>query len=212
MNRKIFQIASAYMSVIIGGGFASGQEVCSFSPTLAGWVSLARSSSGVLFAFLGMQIAHIGTQLKVDSHKEVLQVIFGKQLSLLVDLALIFFLFGVGVAMLAGSGSLFQEHLGLPSVVGSVAMTVVIAATLCLNLHRIVDLISAVTPFLIVMVVIVVSYALFNNSGADYRRPGSRRRAGRESRWPLGLEWLVVRLVQYCGGLSAAGRARWQRH
>ena len=70
-------------------------------------------------------------------------------------------------AMLAGSGSLFQEHLGLPSVVGAVAMTVVIAATLCLNLHRIVDLISAVTPFLIVMVVIVVSYALFNNSGAD---------------------------------------------
>ena len=93
----------------------------------------------------------------MDSHKEVLQAIFGKQLSLLVDLALIFFLFGVGVAMLAGSGSLFQEHLGLPSVVGAVAMTVVIAATLCLNLHRIVDLISAVTPFLIVMVVIVVS-------------------------------------------------------
>ena len=167
MNRKIFQIASAYMSVIVGGGFASGQEVLQFF-TNFGWMGVAGTViSGVLFAFLGMQIARIGTQLKVDSHKEVLQAIFGKQLSLLVDLALIFFLFGVGVAMLAGSGSLFQEHLGLPSVVGAVAMTVVIAATLCLNLHRIVDLISAVAPFLIVMVVIVVSYALFNNSGAD---------------------------------------------
>ena len=88
MNRKIFQIASAYMSVIIGGGFASGQEVLQFF-TNFGWMGVAGTIiSGVLFAFLGMQIARIGTQLKVDSHKEVLQAIFGKQLSLLVDLAL----------------------------------------------------------------------------------------------------------------------------
>lgn len=61
MNRKIFQIASAYMSVIVGGGFASGQEVLQFF-TNFGWMGVAGTViSGVLFAFLGMQIARIGT-------------------------------------------------------------------------------------------------------------------------------------------------------
>ncbi len=167
MNRKIFQIASAYMSVIIGGGFASGQEVLQFF-TNFGWMGVAGTViSGVLFAFWACRLPASAPSSKWIRTKKCCRLFLANNSSLLVDLALIFFLFGVGVAMLAGSGSLFQEHLGLPSVVGAVAMTVVIAATLCLNLHRIVDLISAVTPFLIVMVVIVVSYALLNNSGAD---------------------------------------------
>ena len=44
MNRKIFQIASAYMSVIVGGGFASGQEVLQFF-TNFGWMGVADRKS-----------------------------------------------------------------------------------------------------------------------------------------------------------------------
>ena len=47
----------------------------------------------------------------MDSHKDGLQAIFGKQRGLLVDLAFLFFLFGVGVAMLAGSDIVLRARL-----------------------------------------------------------------------------------------------------
>ncbi|WP_424264207.1 hypothetical protein [Castellaniella sp.] len=154
------------MSVIIGGGFASGQEVLQFFTHFGLWGVAGTLISGLLFAFLGMQVARIGTRLQAHSHKVVLNAIFGPKLGSLVDLALIFFLFGVGVAMLAGTGSLFREHFGLPLIAGGLFMTVLVALTLCLNVQRIVDLISSVTPLLLCLVVVLVIYALLR-SDAD---------------------------------------------
>jgi uncharacterized membrane protein YkvI len=154
------------MSVIIGGGFASGQEVLQFFTHFGLWGVAGTLISGLLFVFLGMQVARIGTQLRAHSHKVVLEAVFGARLGSIVDLALIFFLFGVGVAMLAGTGSLFREHLGLPLLAGGLFMAVLVSLTLCLNVQRIVDLISAVTPLLLCLVIVLVTYALFR-SDAD---------------------------------------------
>lgn len=163
MNRQVLQLASAYMSVIIGGGFASGQEVLQFFTHFGLWGVAGTLVAGLLFAFLGMQVARIGTQLQAHSHKVVLNAIFGDRLGSVIDLALIFFLFGVGVAMLAGMGSLFQEHFGLSKLAGGLFMAVLVSLTLCLNVQRIVDLISAVTPLLLALVIVLVIYALFRS-------------------------------------------------
>ena len=59
MNKQSIQIALAYMSVVIGGGFASGQEVLQFF-TGYGLVGIVGTLvSGLMFAFLGMQIARM---------------------------------------------------------------------------------------------------------------------------------------------------------
>lgn len=166
MNRQTLQLASAYMSVIIGGGFASGQEVLQFFTGFGLWGIAGTLLAGCLFAFVGMQIARIGTQLQAASHKAVLNAIFGARLGAIIDLVLIFFLFGVGVAMLAGTGSLFREHLGLPVLVGGLVMAVAVVLTLSLNVQRIVDLISSVTPLLIGLVVVLVVYALLHADAA----------------------------------------------
>ncbi|MGB6008294.1 hypothetical protein [Castellaniella sp.] len=168
MNRQILQLASAYMSVIIGGGFASGQEVLQFFTNFGIWGVAGTLVSGLLFTFLGMQVARIGTQLQAHSHKVVLNAVFGGKLGSVVDLALIFFLFGVGVAMLAGTGSLFREHLGMPLIAGGLFMAILVSLTLCLNVQRIVDLISAVTPLLLCLVIVLVIYALLrSDTGLD---------------------------------------------
>ncbi len=160
MNRETLQLASAYMSVIIGGGFASGQEVLQFFVGFGLWGIAGTVLAGFLFAFLGQQIARIGMQLRVHSHKAVLEAIFGRRLGAAVDWMLIFFLFGVGVAMLAGTGSLFREHLGMPVLAGGLLMAVLVVLTLSLNVGRIVDLISSVTPLLLALVVVLCIHSL----------------------------------------------------
>ena len=163
MNRYAVQLAFAYMGVIIGGGFASGQEILQFF-TGYGVASIAGTVlAGLLFAFLGMQIARISTTLQAQSHKDVLRLLFGHRAGAVMDILLTFFLFGVGVAMLAGTGALFKQQFGLSPVVGGVFMTVLVVLTLCLNVKRIIDLVSLATPLLIALVLVITTYALFTS-------------------------------------------------
>ena len=167
MNKQSLQIALAYMSVVIGGGFASGNEVIQFF-TGYGLAGIAGSVvAAVLFAFLGMHIARISSVMQAGSHKEVLYTLFGRQAGFVVDVVLSFFLYGVGVVMLAGAGSTLAQQFGLAPLVGSALMTLVVIGTLCLNVKGIINLISAVMPFLLVMVLAITVYSIYASTGTE---------------------------------------------
>ena len=167
MNKYSVQIALAYMSVVIGGGFASGNEVLQFFPGY-GLAGIAGSVvAAVLFAFLGMQIARISSVMQAGSHKQVLYILFGEKAGLVVDIILSFFLYGVGVVMLAGAGSTLAQQFGLAPLVGSTLMTVLVIGTLCLNVKGIINLISAVMPFLLIMVLAITVYSIYNSTGSS---------------------------------------------
>lgn len=168
MNKHSLQIALAYMSVVIGGGFASGNEVIQFF-TGYGLAGIAGSVvSAVLFAFLGMHIARISSVMQAGSHKQVLYTLFGEKGGFVVDIVLSFFLYGVGVVMLAAAGSTLAQQFqqfDLSPLVGSALMTLLVIGTLCLNVKGIINLISAVMPFLLVMVLAITVYSIYSSSG-----------------------------------------------
>lgn len=150
------------MSVVIGGGFASGQEVLQFF-TGYGLVGIIGTLvSGVLLALLGMQLAHMSSEIRASSHKEVLYRLFGIRIGLAIDAILSFFLYGVGVVMLAGSGSIFYHQYGVPPVIGRGMMSALVVVTLCLNVKSIINMISLVMPFLLLIVLVITTYSIFN--------------------------------------------------
>lgn len=166
MSKQPFLIAMTFMSIIIGGGFASGQEVLQFF-TGYGVIGIAGTLvSGLLFAFLGMQIARMSSTMQASSHKEVLEALFGKRAGLVIDLVLSFFLFGVGVVMLAGSGSIFAQQYGLPPLFGGVLLSVLVILTLCLRVRGIINLISLIMPVLLLLVLTITIYSFFTSSAS----------------------------------------------
>src|SRR5699024_2307967 len=93
----------------------------------------------------------------------------GKYLGFVIDLLLAFFLFGVGVIMVAGSGSLFEQQFGLKPAVGYAIMAVLEIVALLLSLQRLLDVISIITPFAFVLVIILAIYATMtaDTTGVD---------------------------------------------
>ena len=65
--------------------------------------------------------------------------------------------------MIAGSGTIFEEQFGIPSIVGAIVMTVLTIGTLLLNVNKIMSIISAVTPFLFVIMIIISGYSFFTS-------------------------------------------------
>lgn len=163
--KKVFQIAGAYIGVIVGAGFASGQEILQFF-TSFGWISIVGTCiATLLFAFLGMQLLQIGSRIQTDSHKNVIYLICGKWIGMFVDALITFFLFGVAAVMIAGSGSIFEEQFGIAPLYGSLIMTVLTAVTLCFNFQKVISAISLMTPFLFIMIFIVFIYSVFRYEG-----------------------------------------------
>lgn len=163
MKQK-YLIAMAYMSVVIGGGFASGREVIEFFTGYGVWGIGGSLVAAFLFAFVGMQISQISSRMQAKSHNQVLARLFGSTGGALVDYMLIFFLYGVGVIMLAAAGSTFKQQFAWDALGGSVLMAVVVILTLCLNLKSIIYLISSVIPFLLMVILSVMAYSVLSGN------------------------------------------------
>lgn len=160
--KKSFQIGSAFIGIIVGAGFASGQEILQFF-TSFGYLGIAGSIiAAILFAFLGMNLMELGSRLQTSSHKDVIYHICGRYVGIFVDVLITFFLFGVTVVMFSGAGAIFEEQFGLPAFAGSLFMAIITIASVTLNVQKVIGLISAITPFLLVLVILIAGYSLFH--------------------------------------------------
>lgn len=158
--KKVFTIASAFIGVIVGAGFASGQEILLYF-TSYGYVGLVGILvATILFAYLGMSIIQIGSLLKTQSHKEAIYMMGGPWLGLIIDVVMTLALFGVGVVMIAGAGSLVEQQWDMPFYIGSLCMTGFVMFSMTLNVNKVIALIGGLTPFLFVIIIISFIYSL----------------------------------------------------
>ena len=157
---KILKMASAFIGIIVGAGFASGQEVLQYFTSFGLMGSVGAIISTALFAYLGMTLTRIGSRLKTESHKDAIYSISGRYLGVVVDFVIVLTLFGVGVVMIAGAGSNLNQQFGLPPFVGSLIMVILVFLTILLNVDRVVSVIGSITPFLILTVIGVSVYCL----------------------------------------------------
>jgi len=181
------RIAGAFIGLIVGAGFASGQEVLQFF-TNFGWVSiLGACVATILFAFLGMNLTQLGSRLQTNSHKNVIYYICGSYLGIVVDIIITFFLFGVTAVMMAGAGSIFEQQFGIPSIIGNIIMTVLTIVTVCFNIQRVISIIGLVTPFLLVLVIIIAVYSFITmDMGFNELQQIADKQNAAASNWGLG--------------------------
>ncbi|TDM12270.1 YkvI family membrane protein [Macrococcus lamae] len=161
-NTEAIKIGSAYVGVVVGAGFSTGQEVLKFFTNYGTYSYLAILISGLMLAFFGREITKIGQGLDADSHESAINYLFGEKFGKVIDYVLVFFLYAISVIMLAGAGSAFNESFGVPIWLGSLIMMILVIITLMMDFNKIVNALGLVTPFLITVVTIIAIYFFFN--------------------------------------------------
>lgn len=159
---RILKIGSAFIGIIVGAGFASGQEILQYFTSFGHLGTAGAIVSTLLFGYLGMSLVWAGQKLKTASHKDAIYKIIGwKPLGIVVDAIIIFTLFGVGVVMIAGAGSTFNQQFGITPAIGSAIMMILVIVVVMLNVQQVVSIIGSITPFLILSLLVVGVYSLF---------------------------------------------------
>lgn len=159
-SKEVLRIAGAFVGVLVGAGFASGQEIMQFFTGFGMWGMAGALLSSALFIFLAMALSSLGQQQASLSHKQVIHAICGKWLGMFIDALITFFMFAVTVVMLAGAGALLEQLVGVPRLWGSAATTVVTVLIVCLDVRKVIGFIGSITPLLMVMTVIVAVVAI----------------------------------------------------
>lgn len=160
---RTMSIAFAFIGAIVGAGFASGQEIMQYFNSFGYWGLGGAIVATVLFAYIGYMMLKMGSRLQATSHHDAIYKLGGKFLGTIIDYILVFTFFGVGVVMIAGAGSMLNQQYAAPEWIGSLIMTVLIVATIIMPIERVILFIGAITPFLIIALIVIVIYSLYSN-------------------------------------------------
>lgn len=154
------QVGSVYIGTVVGAGFASGQEILQFFGYFGLWGIAGLALATFLFFVLGMKVMLTAYRTGSGSYKQVIDKVGGRLLGPPINFVITIFLFGILVAMVAGTGAVFEQEFSLPPSSGLAVMAGLAGLTVFSGLGRVIDAISVVVPFLILAVLGVGLYQL----------------------------------------------------
>ncbi|WP_216442257.1 YkvI family membrane protein [Arcanobacterium phocae] len=159
MLRQTIVMAMAFIGLIIGAGFASGQELLQFFIAfgLPGvWSALV---AAVLFAISGYIVLQLGSYFQAKEHSAVFDEVSHPIVSRALDVFTVLTLFTMGFVMIAGAGANFEQQYGLPTWVGSLVMVGLVVCAGMLNVDKVTQVIGVITPFILIFIIVASVHA-----------------------------------------------------
>lgn len=166
----IAKIAAAYVGTVIGAGFASGQELLQFFAQYGIWGYLGVAVATWGFAQLGSYILDLGYRLGATGYYQILYHICGKRIGAALDGCTILFLFGGLCIMLAGTGTVTRDFMGLPYAAGLGIMAVILLITTIFGVNCIALANLIVIPLLVITTICIGIYSISYHGVAESLR------------------------------------------
>ena len=160
---RSFIIAMAYVGVVVGAGFASGQEVLQYFVAFGLEGIFGGILALVIFSITGKAILDLGNYFLANEHNYVLEETLPKWVSKAFDVSLIISTFGIGFVMIAGAGANLNQQFGLPLLAGSILLTLLIIICGFLDVKKVTNVIGSITPFLVIFLFGISIYAIFKS-------------------------------------------------
>ncbi len=171
MNKNTIKIAFIYVGTIIGAGFASGREIIDFFGIYGVKGITGMFLSGILFSIIGAYLLIYVYKNRIRSYKQLINKLFQEKLGIIIDAIITFSLFTGFTIMVAGSGAIFQQEMGLSYNVGVLVMLISCFVVFLFSLEGLSFINSILVPLLIIGIlfssVVLASREGFNFSNIE---------------------------------------------
>ena len=180
--------ALACVGLVVGAGFATGQEVLQYFISFGAIGIVGAVLSGVVMAVGGMVIVQLGSYFLAENHYKVFRNVAHPVVFRFLDWSATFTLFVMGFIMLAGAGCTLQQHFGIPTWMGAGLMTLLVLAVGQLDVDRVSNIVSLVTPLIVIAALVALRHQLrlHERDAGRLHEPGDRRKLPEHPRSPLG--------------------------
>lgn len=163
--KRIFLIAGAQISFLIGAGIATGQEAMQYFAAHGFWGIATIPLVILIFGWVLSSLTEWGRRHTAEEVKDPFVTICGRRFGAFFKILVLVSLFSIAVTMIAGSGAMFENMYDLPVWAGVAALTAFLAVTLMLGFRQLVEIIGRVGPMLIVFLGVICTWIIIENFG-----------------------------------------------
>lgn len=156
------KVALAFVGLIVGAGFATGQEMIQYFTSFGAVGIWGAVISGLLVTAAGSVTLLPGSYFMAESHSKVFGNVAHPWLSRFLDWSVTFTLFSVGFVMIAGAGSTLEQQFGLPTWIGAGLMALLALAAGQLDVDRVSSIISGITPLVVIAILAAFVWTMFD--------------------------------------------------
>ena len=142
-SKNIIAIAMSFVGLLVGAGFATGQEVVQYFTAFGSWGIPGLIIAALVMTLAGTVFLQLGSYFHASEHNTVFRNVTHPIVSKLLDIAVIITLFAIGFVMLAGAGSNMEQQFGWKTWIGSTLMLVSVLVVGMLDVDKVSKVIGA---------------------------------------------------------------------
>lgn len=202
--RKAAILAGAIIALVIGSGFATGQELFQYFTAYGLRCVFAIAVFATLFVYYNFNFAKVGAEQRYEVGNDVYRYFCGKSIGTAFDYYSTLFCYLSFFVMVGGAASTLHQGFGVPEWVGGVLLVGLATLVVVAGLNKLVNIIGVIGPikiafFVVVGIVVLVLDWSHISEGLDVIASGAYQGAAEgEAVTKAGGNWLM-------SGLSYAG-------
>ena len=160
---QVITYAGAFIALLIGSGFATGQEILQFfsSYRLYGLIGIMICFG--LFTFAGLSFLNDGYYQKFEKPNDIYNLLCGTKIGTHFDYNAAFYIFLSYTVMIAGAQATAVQHFNAPKYVGGAIMAAICITVVMLGLGKIVDVIGKIGPVIAIMAIVIGIISIIMN-------------------------------------------------
>jgi uncharacterized membrane protein YkvI len=207
--RVALKLTGAFVAFLIGSGFATGQEVMQFFVG-EGWRGIL---GALIFLVVGsyttVSLLLAGQRHGLRNLEDVFHHYLGRTLGTAYTWYMLVVLYSVYVVMLAGAGSVLQQRYGVAVPVGVALMSVAVLATLYFGLRELVNVIGAIGPVLVFLIIVIALVAVVRDPSqiapGGELAPATITLRASDNWWLSGMLYTALQVTGLFGFLPSLG-------
>ncbi|WP_195238548.1 YkvI family membrane protein [Romboutsia sp. 1001285H_161024_C4] len=148
---EIIKFAGTYISVCIGSGFATGQEIMQFF-SAHGIVSILSNLICMgLLAYCGSSLLEIGKTQKLRSSNDIFTYLCGNYIGGFFKLFMPIFFFCSFMVMISGAGASINQYYGIDKQIGSIIIGLLALVSVLMGMNKVIDILGNIGPIIAIM-------------------------------------------------------------
>ena len=161
---RIANISGAYMALLIGGAFATGQEAMQFFVAFGFKGLIGLIICGLIMVYTCYSLLNAGRNNDLKTNEDVFRYFCGHWLGVFMTWYTMIMIIAVYGVMLGGVGATLEQAYNIPNIIGSSFMAICTTITLLLGLNKIIKILGIIGPLIILFTVSSAIISLFNDS------------------------------------------------
>ena len=168
MNKKIdikesIIVAGTYISICIGSGFATGQEIMQFFSSHGMISVLASLICMVLMAYCGASLLTMGQKAKLKNSNDIYTYLCGKYIGNFFKIFMPIFFFCSFVVMISGAGASINQYYGVDKTIGCSVVGILVLASVILGMDKIKNILGNIGPIIVILSISIGIITILRN-------------------------------------------------